>query len=279
MKINVANAEQFINEVKNVVNEVLNTELNSVEYDNFKTELDNFIQKIEQIEKQYNISLIVAKNHCISAKTNLCFNDTCFIVFLINDISKYCSINDFDTNIYLSQKTENVYIYEKPISSKAYTYYLDVNKDTCLRLPNESKQSECDFVIYAIWWHFDTEKKGKYKIDCNTFITEYIKNKLLQLLELPYYNSFAIAHNNTDVLCITLEQLQLICNYLNHNKTESFMFEYVTYYNYYVLLFNNELSIKLTQKTENEHYAFFRDFRTDIKDKYKYLNCACIEQY
>lgn len=269
MKIKIEKAEQLFNELQVIINSVLNNNINC----NF----DNLIEKIQQIENQYNVDFIVVKNHLNSVKENssIWFSGNYFIRFLVQSIYQYCTINNFDTENYMPKEKKYLYDY---IMISNYIYYMDFKKNLCLRQQNKDNlKPNTDFVIYCNWWYFDATTIKKYKFDTNDLCTQFITNKILQLLKLPYCNYFAIGSTDTQHCCVTLDQLQLICNYINENSCNDVSLQYNEYYNTYTLLFNNELSVKTTLKNENEIYNFV-DYNTDSENKFKHLSIECIEQ-
>lgn len=269
MKIKIEKKEQFLNEVKEVINYALN--------DTNNCNFDYIIEKIQQIENKYNVDFISLKNHLNNVKDNktIWFSGNYFIRFLVQSIYDYCTINIFDTENFLPK--EKKYLYDNLMISK-YLYYMDIKKNICLRQPNTNNlDPNTDFVIYCNWWYFDATTIKNYKFDSNDFYSQYITNKILQLLELPFCNYFAIGSTDTQHCCVTLDQLQLICNYINKYNCNEVSLQYNEYYNTYTLLFNNELSVKTTLKNENEIYNFV-DYKTDSENKYRYLSVECIKQ-
>lgn len=267
MKIKIEKAEQFFSEVNEVINYALN---------NTNCNYENVIEKLQQIEKQYNVDFIAVKNHLNSLKddSTIWYSGNYFVRFLVQSIYQYCNINNFDTENYMPKEKKYLYDY---IMISNYLYYMYEQKDICLRQPNtKNLDHNTDFVIYCNWWYYDAKTIKKYKIDCNDFYSQYITNKILQLLKLPYCNYFAIGRTDTQNCCVTLEQLQLICHYIKEYNCNEVILQ-TNYYNTYTLLFNNELSVRPTLKNENEIYNFV-DYKTDSENKFKHLSVECIEQ-
>jgi hypothetical protein len=269
MKIKIENTKLFLNEVKDVINYALNNTNNS--------NYDYIIKKLQQIENQYNVDFITVKNHLNSVKENsgIWYSGNYFIRFVVQSIYKYCTINNFDTENFLPKEKKYLYDY---LMISDYIYYMYFKKNLCLRQQNKDNLTpNTDFVIYCLWWYFDATTIKKYKFDTNDLCCQFITNKILQLLNLPYCNYFAIGSTDTHYCCVTLDQLQLICNYINKYNCNDVSLQYNEYFNTYTLLFNNELSVKTTLKNENEIYNFV-DYKTDSTDKYRFISVECIEQ-